>query len=167
MKNLFLRFFFVALDSALYLGIVVWLMLNYVIPRIRGSLTTQDEAGRLLSEDVVKKRTELSQIQNHYTQQEREIANLMACMEKWAGVLSQRAACTEQEMRELAFCYRSRCEEKARARVTENTNQIVVKKVFKNARAVLMQEYAQSAKQRDYIESVCSKIIQKDTHDRT
>ena len=76
MKNLFLRFFFVALDSALYLGIVVWLMLNYVIPRIRGSLTTQDEAGRLLSEDVVKKRTELSQIQNHYTQQEREIAAL-------------------------------------------------------------------------------------------
>ncbi len=162
-----LHIFFVVLNSSLYLAIAAWFVRNHVIPCIRASLAMEAETSRSLSENAVKKRTELNHVQAHYAQQEREIARLMACMEQWAGVLSQRAAGAEQEMRELAFRYRARCENNARARVTENTNRIVVNKVLKNARVALTQEYAQLEKQRQYIDGLRSKIIQKDTHDRT
>lgn len=158
--------FFIALNSAIYLAIAFWFIRYRVIPRIRASLTVHNETGNQLASEVTQQRADLEHLQKNYTLQEREIARLTACVEKWAGVLSQRAANAEQESRELAFRYKERVEDNARARVAHNLHKVVVKQVLKDVRVALLRDYADPDKQQQFISEVCNKIVRKGNYGR-
>lgn len=154
MNNFYTNLFFLLLNNGLYLAIAAWLIKYHLLPAIRASKTRENETHTQLSTEVLQQRTALQATQDHYHIQTREIARLTTALEKWTGILSQRAATTEQELRELSFRYKNRCEENARARALKQAHKIVTTQVLKNVRALLIQEYKSQAKQDACLDAV-------------
>lgn len=166
MSDFYVNLFFLILNNGLYLVLICWFIKYRFLPKIRASRTMQDESRTQLSTEVSQQRTVLQETQEQYHTQTREVARLTAALEKWAGVLSQRAVTVEQTMRELSFRYRNRCAENARARALQQAQKKVTTQVLKNVRALLVQEYKSPAKQHDYIAAISHKIRQEDGYDR-
>jgi hypothetical protein len=156
--------FFTLLNMGVVAAVLYWLVVHRVLPRIRTSLNMQHEETQQLAQDIDTHKTTLTTVQQNYTVQEREIARLTSAIEKWAGVLSQRAATSEHEARELAFRYKARCEDNARSRVLQATHQRVTKQALNNARIALERIYTDPEKQQHFMESVCLQMSGKDSH---
>ncbi len=155
--------FFICFNTVSYGAVAFWLIRTHIIPRIRASLINSQETYERLAEELIQQRNAVKQAQNTQEAHEREIARLTTALEKWGGVLSQRAAAAEKEARELSFRYKNRCFDNARTRVLEEANRLVIKNVLKKVRANLIQEYAHSEKQHQYTATVIAKMVHKET----
>jgi hypothetical protein len=165
MNNFYTDLFFILLNNSLYIGLVVWFIKRQLLPAIRASKTMQDETRTHLSTEISQQHMVLQKTQDNYQIQAREIARLTTTLEKWAGVLSQRAALVEREHQELSFRYKERCAENARVRALKSAHTRITTQVLKNVRALLKQEYSAPEKQQDYLECVAA-YLRKDAHDR-
>jgi hypothetical protein len=165
MNNFYSDLFFILLNNSLYIVLAVWFIKRHLLPAIRASKTIQDETRAQLSTEISQHHTTLQETQDTYQKQTREIARLTTTLEKWAGVLSQRAAMTEREHQELSFRYKERCAENARVRALKSAHTRITTQVLKNVRALLTQEYSAQEKQHEYLERVTAHL-RKDAHDR-
>jgi hypothetical protein len=165
MNSIYSDLFFILLNNGLYIGLAVWFIRRHLLPTIRASKTVHDETYTQLTTEINQQHTALQETQEQYQTQTREIARLTTTLEKWAGVLSQRAALAEQEHQDLAFRYKERCVDNARVRALKQAHTLVTTTVLKNVRTLLTREYSADAKQQDYAERVVSQL-RKDAHDR-
>lgn len=165
MNTFYSDLFFILLNNSLYIVLAAWLIKRHLLPAIRASKTMHDETRAQLSTDISQQQSALQATQEEHQLQIREIARLTTIIEKWAGVLSQRAALTEREHQELAFRYKERCAENARVRALNAAQKIITKQVLKNVRALLTQTYDAQEKQQEYTGRVIAHL-RKDVHDR-
>ncbi len=160
------KIFFILLNSALLLVIVYRLVRTTVIPAIRASFAQHTDDVQQMASDIGEQKRTFVTAKNHAFMQEREIARLTSAMEKWTGVLSQRAATAEAESRELAFRYKTRCEDNARARVNQRVQQKVTKRVLQDVRKALECVCADSKKQQNFMDHIWKRLTTKGTHGR-
>lgn len=158
--------FFILLNSSLLLVIAYRIVRYTVIPSMRASLAMYTDEVQQVTSDISEQKVVLSAAKQHALTQEREIARLTSSVEKWTGVLSQRAATAEAEARDFAFRYKTRCQDNARARVNQRVQQKVTKRVLHDVRKALECVCADSKKQQQFMDHIWKRLTTKGTHDR-
>lgn len=165
MIELWPKAFFTLLNTGLLCAIAYRLVRYRVIPAMRASLAHNlDEVQQLTSDIKEQKNVLVAARQRAYTQ-EQEIARMTAAIEKWKGVLSQRATTADVETRELSFRYKIRCEDNARARVNQRVHDKVTKRVLHDVRKALVCMYEDPKNQQNFMDHVCAQMVHKDIHD--
>jgi hypothetical protein len=152
------NFLCMLLNSAMFMGVFVWIIRSYIIPSVQYDFQSREHTVEMLAEEIANRAEEVAQVEKIYRDQEYEVARLTICFEQWTNVLAQRSALSEQEQGILLIRYKERCNENERARMKEKVRCLVAEQVLQKARLELQAYYMQPDKQIQYMNALCHYI---------